>query len=394
MGTTIVGMGPIGTMVTDVGTQESVLGATAHIGTPLVLYEVHSLPTVPVLTPVPSEDVEMQEVEGLPSLSSGDEEAEVPMVTPVDASTENDVAVLRSLLEDVKDEDAEERAMITANQVPDQEAEVPMDTNQEVPSGEAPWTPPDFGQHPDDQAVLTPVPNDSSGSETVEQEAEQTDAEPFSPQQGMVPPEEFQEAMEVTPETPPGPEVPRGTTIERERAEKQARFCEEGDLPHPKRRPGRPVALGEPDEEPGSPRNRGNLRDAEVPQRGDNRPVPPMTPTNPLQEALLRASYAPIEEGGALAHNWVLACYYLYDWVSNCNLQQMCTPHPCLLGSVLISGDARIPNRFCCRFCHQDKGKGKNPKGGTHRFPDCMALMHHLVTYHLSPNQTQQAEEL
>eukprot|EP00971_Amphidinium_carterae_P209669 4159246-Amphidinium_carterae.1 len=54
MGTTIVGVGPIGTLATDIGAQDSVLGSSAHIGTPQAPYEVHALPTVAVLTPVPS----------------------------------------------------------------------------------------------------------------------------------------------------------------------------------------------------------------------------------------------------------------------------------------------------------------------------------------------------
>eukprot|EP00971_Amphidinium_carterae_P099543 1968959-Amphidinium_carterae.2 len=156
----------------------------------------------------------MQEAEGtvtnpndecvLPSLSAGEDEAEVTLVPPANGSTEDQV---QPPLVDVKSEEPEpspqqeeDQATVTANQVPDQNADVPMDTLHEVTEGEAPWTPPDFGQHPDDEAVVTPVPDDSSGSgsESGEPEAELTEAEPFSPPQAMVPPEEFQEAMEVT----------------------------------------------------------------------------------------------------------------------------------------------------------------------------------------------------
>eukprot|EP00971_Amphidinium_carterae_P121911 2413941-Amphidinium_carterae.1 len=115
--------------------------------------------------------------------------------------------------------------------------------------------------------------------------------------------------MEVTPEPPPGLKVPRGTVTDRERAEKQGRFCEEGDLPHPKRTPGRPMVRAEPDEEPGSPRRTGNP-DPSQQQKGGGRPVPPLMPTTPLQEALLRTSYAPIEEGGALGHWPTTGCWH------------------------------------------------------------------------------------
>eukprot|EP00971_Amphidinium_carterae_P237624 4717281-Amphidinium_carterae.1 len=80
MGTTIVGVGPIGTLATDIGTQDSILGSSAHIVTPQAPCEVHALPTVPVLTPVPSEDVEMQDADGM--VTNPKEESMVPSPPP------------------------------------------------------------------------------------------------------------------------------------------------------------------------------------------------------------------------------------------------------------------------------------------------------------------------
>eukprot|EP00971_Amphidinium_carterae_P036092 709371-Amphidinium_carterae.1 len=69
-----------------------------------------------------------------------------------------------------------DEGMVTAHQVPDQSMEANMETAHEVTDGQAPWTPPDCGRHPDDEmedeAVATRVPDDSGDSESGEPEEE------------------------------------------------------------------------------------------------------------------------------------------------------------------------------------------------------------------------------
>eukprot|EP00971_Amphidinium_carterae_P289831 5755126-Amphidinium_carterae.1 len=67
------------------------------------------------------------------------------------------------------------------------------------------------------------------------------------------------------------------------------------------------------------------------------------------------------------------------------------TPHPGMLGSVLLANNPREYERFSCKYCAQNIKGGGNRKGKTHKFRTCLEVVTHLMSLHLG---TQQHEEM
>eukprot|EP00971_Amphidinium_carterae_P172760 3424941-Amphidinium_carterae.4 len=203
--------------------------AEAHATTP---YEAHSLPTVPALIPVQSENV--------------------------DATTEA-----------------------------------------QVETEATPWTPPDFGRHPENESEDTSM----ESAERCEPEEEVTGAEQNSPPPNIEAPSSMNVPMDVT--SPEGDGTPPMVTA--------------ADIPLAVAAASAKMDKLDPDVRPKSG------------SRG----------------------LTPIEDGGVGAQ---------------------------LVVSLLLP---RGLDRFSCRFCQQGKSKGRAPKGGNYRFPDCVSLLHHMARYHL-----------
>eukprot|EP00971_Amphidinium_carterae_P339705 6477659-Amphidinium_carterae.1 len=80
-----------------------------------------------------------------------------------------------------------------------------------------------------------------------------------------------------------------------------------------------------------------------------------------------------------------MACYMLTNPVTGENLGE--TPHPAILGCVLLASDTRLDNRYSCRFCRQTgKGKGKAKFDSTH-FGTPYECIDHLHQNHLGGSQ-------
>eukprot|EP00971_Amphidinium_carterae_P347685 6489791-Amphidinium_carterae.1 len=369
--TTVLGMGPIGTDA--LGTDASVVPTGTHIA-PMSPYNDASAPTVPAL---PS-DVVMAEVDG-----------------------------------------------------------------DDTP---APWSPPDFTMHPDDFPVVIPnaalaVSPNTVGTHSAEEE------QGFEQDEGMVTPEEEadfgsqhegEEGMESAEEPEPDdecettsqavPSPPLGTDAAAAKAWTQkvdtdprdVRAASSGgnQVPTLKRPMLKVPNNPEPEGEPGTP----PAKKAGIPSRGMRRPkspppplrkpppqavpagepaeiplpagVPPMEPLSATAEMALRCAWGAIEEGSAHSHNFLLACYYLVNHRTGGNRDNMNTPHPGMLGSVLVAMNPRMNDRFSCKFCTTvAKGGGKH-KGREYRFHTCAELIDHLMSFHLGTQQRQQHEEM
>eukprot|EP00971_Amphidinium_carterae_P003097 60591-Amphidinium_carterae.1 len=80
-----------------------------------------------------------------------------------------------------------------------------------------------------------------------------------------------------------------------------------------------------------------------------------------------------------------MACYMLTNPVTGENLGE--TPHPAILGCVLLACDPRLENRYSCRFFRQaGKGKGKAKFDSTH-FGTPYECVDHLHQCHLGGSQ-------
>eukprot|EP00971_Amphidinium_carterae_P219921 4365740-Amphidinium_carterae.1 len=88
--------------------------------------------------------------------------------------------------------------------------------------------------------------------------------------------------------------------------------------------------------------------------------IPPIEPLSATAEMALRCAWAAIEDGTAHSHNFLLACYYLFNHQTGGNHNLRDTPHPGMLGSVLVSMNPRVTERFTCKYCANNlKGGGK-----------------------------------
>eukprot|EP00971_Amphidinium_carterae_P296226 5884085-Amphidinium_carterae.1 len=66
-------------------------------------------------------------------------------------------------------------------------------------------------------------------------------------------------------------------------------------------------------------------------------------------------------------------------------LEGVATPHPAILGSVLIAGDPNLPKRFFCKFCKGGQGRG-TPPGTQARYPNINDLIDHLSRHQIGAN--------
>eukprot|EP00971_Amphidinium_carterae_P094107 1862450-Amphidinium_carterae.1 len=249
-----------------------------------------------------------------------------------------------------------------------------------TPEGtQAPWTPPDFTMDPADIPVVSPSADgtqsaeeeqgfvqDDEGMVTPEEEADFASQPDDVGMESEGEPEPNDECA-ASPQPVPSPPVTTEAAAAKAWAEKidsdprDVRAKSSGDTQVPTLKGGtqiptlkRPMLKvphrPEPEGEPGTPREppakkagsgRGGgrpksppppFRKAPPPEFPEEVPlpdgIPPIEPLSATAEMALRCAWGAIEDGTAHSHNFLLACYYLFNHRTGGNLNNINTPHP------------------------------------------------------------------